>query len=93
MREYIRASRPTLRLRSALSMLTLAALAACGGESRTDTAAANASADSATGRDLAMAPRDSVQPELQDVPAPPPPPAPVEAAPAPPLHLRYPRVL
>jgi hypothetical protein len=62
--------------------LSLASLAACGGEKRADTAL---DADSALGRDLAMAQRDSVQPQLQDVPTLPPAaaePAPV-AAPAP----------
>lgn len=79
MRQYIRPSRPTMLLIG----LSLASLAACGGEKRADAAL---DADSALGRDLAMAQRDSVQPQLQDVPTVPTPaaaePAPV-AAPAP----------
>lgn len=62
-----------------LSTLALAALAACGGD-KTDSAAL--SSDAALGRDLAMAQRDSVQPQLQDVPAPEPV-TPAPAAPAP----------
>ena len=62
-----------------LSTLALAALAACGGD-KTDSAAL--SSDTALGRDLAMAQRDSVQPQLQDVPAPEPV-TPAPAAPAP----------
>lgn len=60
--QYTRSYRSTLTL----STLALVALAACG-----DKAADNAAlgADSALGRDLAMAQQDSaVQPQLQDVP-------------------------
>ena len=74
MLQYIRPSRPTMML----ATLSLVALAACG-----DKGADNASlnADSALGRDLAMA-TDSAQPKLEDVPVTPPP-APAAAAPAP----------
>lgn len=74
MRQYIRPSRPTMML----ATLSLVALAACG-----DKGADNASlnADSALGRDLAMA-TDSAQPKLEDVPVIPPP-APATVAPAP----------
>jgi hypothetical protein len=64
-----------------LSTLALVSLAACGG-AKDDTAAL--SSDTALGRDLALAQRDSVQPQLQDVPAPvPAAPAPVATAPRP----------
>jgi len=63
-----------------LSTLALVSLAACGG-AKDDTAL---NSDSALGRDLAMAQRDSVEPQLQDVPAPTPAAdAPVAAAPKP----------
>jgi hypothetical protein len=77
MRQYTRSFRSTV-MRSSLA---LAALAACGGD-KADNTLAN---DSALGRDLALAQQDSVQPQLQDVPATPPPaPAPTVApAPAP----------
>lgn len=65
MRQYIRASRPTMLLVA----FSLAALAACG-DKAADTASLNA--DSTLGRDLAMA-TDSAQPMLQDVPVAPPP--------------------
>jgi len=78
MRQYIRSNRSTLT--AALSAAALVALAACGG-SKDDTGAL--ASDSALGRDLAMAQQDSVQPQLQDVPATPAPdPAPA-ATPAP----------
>ena len=80
MRQYIRSTRATLT--TALSAAAFVALAACGG--RKDDTGALAS-DSALGRDLATAQPDSVQPQLQDVPATPAPaagPAPA-AAPAP----------
>ncbi len=73
MRQYIRASRPTMLL----AAFALAALAACG-DKAADTASLNT--DSTLGRDLAMA-TDSAQPTLQDVPAAPPP---VVASAAPP---------
>ena len=76
MRQYIRASRPTMLL----AAFSLAALAACGGKAA-DTASLNA--DSTRGRDLAMA-TDSAQPTLQDVPAAPPPVV-APAAPPPPM--------
>ena len=80
MRQYIRSTRATLT--TALSAAAFVALAACGG--RKDDTGAPAS-DSALGRDLATSQPDSVQPQLQDVPATPAPaaePAPA-AAPAP----------
>ncbi|BAH37974.1 hypothetical protein GAU_0932 [Gemmatimonas aurantiaca T-27] len=70
MRSFNRRSAPV----AVLSTLALVSLAACGG-AKDDTAAL--SSDTALGRDLALAQRDSVQPQLQDVPAP------VPAAPAP----------
>lgn len=76
MRQYIRSTRATLTM--VLSAAAFVALAACGGQK--DDMGALAS-DSALGRDLAMAQQDSVQPQLQDVPATPAP-AP-EPAPAP----------
>lgn len=73
MREYIKPSRALLAVLCASSLT----LAACG-EKKADTALTT---DSALGRDLAMAARDSaVQPELKDVPAAPPP---TTSAPAP----------
>lgn len=76
MREYTRPSRVLL----ALVCATTVAVTACGEKKASDNALTN---DSALGRDLAMAARDTtVQPQLTDVPAPPPP-AVVEAAPAP----------
>ncbi len=58
-----------------LAAFALSALAACGGDKSGDAAL---SADSALGRDLAMAATDSsVQPKLEDVPVTPPP-APAE---------------
>ena len=76
MRQYIRASRPTMLL----AAFSLAALAACG-DKAADTASLNA--DSTLGRDLAMA-TDSAQPKLQDVPVTPPPAVAADApAPAP----------
>lgn len=80
MRQYIRSTRATLT--TALSAAAFVALAACGG--RKDDTGALAS-DPALGRDLATSQPDSVQPQLQDVPATPAPaagPAPA-AAPAP----------
>lgn len=78
MQQYIRPSRLLL------SLLCAGALAAtgCGDKKPADNALA---ADSALGRDLAMAARDSgVTPQLQDVPAPAPTPTPTTApAPAP----------
>ncbi len=74
MRQYIRTSRSTMML----AALSLATLAACG-----DKQDASLAADSALGRDLAMAQNDSVQPQLQDVPTTPPPAPVAEAAPAP----------
>jgi hypothetical protein len=80
MREYSRLRSATGRSSLILSSFALAALAACGGDKRSDT---GLGADSALGRDLAMAQRDSgVQPQLQDVPTMPPDPTP-SAAPAP----------
>lgn len=76
MRQYIRASRPTMLL----AAFSLAALAACG-DKAADTASLNT--DSTLGRDLAMA-TDSAQPTLQDVPAAPPPVV-APAAPPPPM--------
>ncbi|HYW31767.1 MAG TPA: hypothetical protein VE869_09695 [Gemmatimonas sp.] len=56
------------------------ALAACGGGDKNE----NLAADSALGRDLAMASDSTTaQPQLQDVPAPAPEPAPVASTPAP----------
>jgi outer membrane biosynthesis protein TonB len=70
-----------------LSAFALAALAACG-DKQADT---NLASDSALGRDLALAQRDSAsQPQLQDVPTPPPAPTPT-AAPAPTPAPRPPR--
>lgn len=63
----------------ALAVFALAALAACGGD-KADTTLAG---DSTLGRDLAMAQRDSVVPQLQDVPATPPPAPTSTPAPAP----------
>ena len=75
MREYIRPSRALL----ALLCATTVAATACGEKKASDTAL---KADSALGRDLAMAARDSmVQPQLKDVPVTPPPT--VEPTPAP----------
>ncbi len=74
MQEYIHRQNATLAV-YAVAMLALTSLAACG-EKKPDSAVVVA--DSALGRDLAMAARDSVvQPKLQDVPAPAPAPAPV----------------
>lgn len=78
MRQYIRSTRATLT--TALSAAALVALAACGG--RKDDTGALAS-DSALGRDLATAQPDSVQPQLQDVPATPAPAAGPAPAPKP----------
>jgi len=79
MRQYIRPNRPALSL--ALTGAALTVLAACGGKDERG-ALAN---DSALGRDLALAQQDSVQPQLQDVPAPPAPaPTPAPAAEPPP---------
>jgi outer membrane biosynthesis protein TonB len=65
MQQYIRPSRTLL----ALLCATTVAATAC--EKKSDTALTT---DTALGRDLAMAARDStVQPQLKDVPAPPPP--------------------
>lgn len=80
MREYIRPSRALLTVLCATTLVA----AACG-KKADDTALTT---DSALGRDLAMAARDSaVQPELKDVPAPPPPaattPAPARPRPRP----------
>lgn len=67
-----------------LSSLALVTLAACG-----DKADSNLASDTGLGRDLAMAQKDSVQPQLQDVPTTPPPannpstPAPRPTRPAP----------
>jgi hypothetical protein len=77
MRQYIRASRPTMLL----AAFSLAALAACG-DKAADTASLNT--DSTLGRDLAMA-TDSAQPTLQDVPAAPPPVVAPAAPPPPPM--------
>ena len=78
MRQYIRSTRATLT--TALSAAALVALAACGG--RKDDTGAPAS-DSALGRDLATSQPDSVQPQLQDVPATPAPAAGPAPAPKP----------
>lgn len=78
MRQYIRSTRATLT--TALSAAAFVALAACGG--RKDDTGALAS-DSALGRDLATAQPDSVQPQLQDVPATPAPAAGPAPAPKP----------
>ena len=78
MRQYIRSTRATLT--TALSAAAFVALAACGG--RKDDTGAPAS-DSALGRDLATAQPDSVQPQLQDVPATPAPAAGPAPAPKP----------
>jgi len=77
MREYIRPSRALLTVLCATTLVA----AACG-KKADDTAL---TADSALGRDLAMAARDStVQPELKDVPAAPPSsPAPARPRPRP----------
>lgn len=76
MQQYIRPSRLLLSLLCAGAV----AATACGDKKPADSALA---ADSALGRDLAMAARDSaVTPQLQDVPAPAPTPTPT-AAPAP----------
>ncbi len=78
MQEYTRRQNATLAMYS-VAVLALTSLAACG-EKKPDSAVVVA--DSALGRDLAMAARDSVvQPKLQDVPAPAPAPAPVPVAP------------
>lgn len=67
-----------------LSSLALVALAACGEKADT-----NLASDTGLGRDLALAQKDSVQPQLQDVPTTPPPannpstPAPRPQRPAP----------
>ena len=80
MREYIRPSRALLTVLCA----TTFAAAACGEKKASDAVLVT---DSALGRDLAMAARDSaVQPELKDVPVVPPPaaaPAPAAARPRP----------
>jgi len=62
MRQYSGSCRPTVFM----STLALAALAACGGDKRSETFAL--ASDSARGRDLALARQDSAQPQLQDVP-------------------------
>lgn len=79
MRQYIRSYRPIFA--TALTSAALVALAACGDKSAENGALGS---DSALGRDLALAQQDSVQPQLQDVPATPAPsPEPAAAAPAP----------
>jgi outer membrane biosynthesis protein TonB len=83
MREYSPKRSITGRMMLALSSAALVALAACGEKKADDTALAS---DSALGRDLALAQKDTaVQPKLQDVPAAPPPaaPAPVVKKPTP----------
>ncbi len=77
MSQYIRRTRSM----TLISGLSLVALAACGGDKNADSLAA----DSALGRDLALAQRDSLaEPQLQDVPAPAPTtPAPAAVAPRP----------
>lgn len=84
MREYSPKRSTAGRVVMALSSAALVALAACGEKKADETSLA---ADSALGRDLALAQKDSaVQPQLQDVPAAPPPaaePAPSKPAPKP----------
>lgn len=80
MQEYIRRQNTT-RAVYGVAMFALTTLAACG-EKKPDSAVVVA--DSALGRDLALASRDSVvQPKLQDVPAPTPAPAPAPVPVAP----------
>ncbi len=80
MREYTPRSRGTLTLAAVIFSSALL-LSACG-EKKTDGTALNA--DSALGRDLALAARDSAaQPKLEDVPAPAPTPAPTPEPAAP----------
>ncbi len=82
MREYMSVQRSA---RTVLAAMTLAALAACGGDN-TDSALTD---DDALGRDLALAGQDSTQPALQDVAVNEPPViAPVSPAPAPPVAQR-----
>lgn len=82
MREYMRLKRGT---RVLVGAMTLAFVAACGGDASDDALAG----DDALGRDLALAGQDSTQPALQDVPAAETPAVqPVTPAPAPPAVQR-----
>jgi hypothetical protein len=83
MSKYIRQPRSSMLV----SALALVALAACGDKAADNSALTS---DSALGRDLAMAQKDSVQPQLQDVPATPPPAA-APSTPAPRPRTTAPR--
>ncbi len=81
MGEHTRLNRRRSLQGTVLAFLSLVVMAACGGE-KSDSALLDS--DTALGRDLAMAQQDSVQPQLQDVPAPVPaaPEAPAASKPA-----------
>ena len=82
MREYMRLKRGT---RVLVGAMTLAFVAACGGDASDDAL----TGDDALGRDLALAGQDSTEPALQDVPAAETPAVqPVTPAPAPPAVQR-----